>query len=209
MRYTWMDEYLTAKRGVTKDLQPEWNWIRYHVGGRMFAAILLDDGNEPFYINLKLEPAEGELLRSQYADILPGYYSNKRHWNSIRADGEVPDALVRALLDESYRLTLRGLGGAGMRKALGLTCCGASCGECPLYGKTCEGCNGARGRVFHAPKDKPCPIYACCVNRRHRPSCGGCAEAPCAVWLGTRDPSMTDEAFDASVRERLERLEGI
>jgi len=39
MRYTWLDSYLLGKKGVTKDLQPSWNWIRYHVGGRMFSEI--------------------------------------------------------------------------------------------------------------------------------------------------------------------------
>ena len=79
MKYPWIDEYLMARRGVTKDLQAEWNWIRYHIGGKMFAAILLDDSNRPYYINLKLEPLEGELMRQQYPDIIPGYYSNEQH----------------------------------------------------------------------------------------------------------------------------------
>ena len=35
MKYPWIDEYLMAKRGVTKDLQAEWNWIRYHIGGKI------------------------------------------------------------------------------------------------------------------------------------------------------------------------------
>ena len=30
------------KRSVTKDLQSDWNWIRYHIGGKMFAAVCLD-----------------------------------------------------------------------------------------------------------------------------------------------------------------------
>ena len=58
MRYTWMDDYLMQKKAVTKDLQPSWNWIRYQIGGKMFAAICLDEKNEPYYINLKLEPME-------------------------------------------------------------------------------------------------------------------------------------------------------
>ena len=31
--------------GVTKELQKQkdWNWIRYQIGGKMFAAICLDD----------------------------------------------------------------------------------------------------------------------------------------------------------------------
>ena len=106
MQYTWIDEYLLDKPGVTKDLQKDWNWIRYQIGGKMFAAICLDDKDEPYYITLKLEPLEGDFLRQKYEDIIPGYYMNKMHWNSIKADGKVPDDLLRDLLDKSYRLVL-------------------------------------------------------------------------------------------------------
>ena len=37
-----------------------------------------------------LDPDEGEFLRSQYEDIIPGYYCNKKHWNSVKPDGNVP-----------------------------------------------------------------------------------------------------------------------
>ncbi|MGN0504812.1 MAG: MmcQ/YjbR family DNA-binding protein [Ruminococcus sp.] len=106
MQYTWIDEYLLDKPGVTKDLQKDWNWIRYQIGGKMFAAICLDDKDDPYYITLKLEPLEGDFLRQKYEDIIPGYYMNKMHWNSIKADGKVPDDLLRDLLDKSYRLVL-------------------------------------------------------------------------------------------------------
>lgn len=69
------------KPGVTK-LPPQWNWIRYAIGGKMFAAVCLSGKNEPKYITLKLEPEEGSFLRGQYDDIIPGYYMNKQHWNS-------------------------------------------------------------------------------------------------------------------------------
>ena len=118
MRYTWLDEYLMAKRCVTKDLQPEWNWIRYHIGGKMFAAGCLDDDNRPYYISLKLEPLEGDLLRQRYEDIIPGYYMNKTHWNSIKADGAVPDELVRELLDKAYRIVLGSLSKKKQREIL-------------------------------------------------------------------------------------------
>ena len=39
MKYSWIDTELLQKPGVTKDLQAEWNWIRYHIGGKMFAAV--------------------------------------------------------------------------------------------------------------------------------------------------------------------------
>ena len=41
MKYPWIEEYLMGKPGVTKDLQADWNWIRFHIGGKMFAAICL------------------------------------------------------------------------------------------------------------------------------------------------------------------------
>ena len=111
MRYPWIDEYCMGKPGVTKDLKQEWNWIRYMVGGKMFAAVLLDgrNDNKPYYINLKLDPAEGEFFRQQYKDVTPGYYSNKQHWNSINPDGDLPDELLREMLDKSYQLVLQGL----------------------------------------------------------------------------------------------------
>jgi len=108
MRYDWIDGYLLAKPGVEKDLQPEWNWIRYKIRDKMFAAICLDDDDQPYYVTLKLEPLKGEILRKQYEDILPGYYMNKLHWNSVKADGAVPDDLLESLLDEAYELVLAG-----------------------------------------------------------------------------------------------------
>lgn len=37
------------------------------------------------------------------------YYMNKQHRNSIKADGEVPDDLLKELLDKSYQLVLKSL----------------------------------------------------------------------------------------------------
>lgn len=131
MKYPWIDACLLAKPAVTKDLQPEWNWVRYQIGGKMFAAILLDGEDRPYYINVKLEPAQGETLRAEYPDIIPGYYSNKQHWNSVRADGEVPDELLRSLLDTAYHLVLTGFGKQRQREILGLSACGTDCSACP------------------------------------------------------------------------------
>ncbi len=68
----------------------------------MFVAVCLDDNNKPVYITLKLNPIDGEFFRSTYEDIIPGYYMNKTHWNSIKADGNVPDDVVKELLNKSY-----------------------------------------------------------------------------------------------------------
>ncbi len=209
MKYPWIDEYLMARRGVTKDLQPEWNWIRYHIGGKMFAAILLDDNDKPYYINFKLEPLEGELMRKQYEDIIPGYYSNKQHWNSVKADGNIPDDLLMRWLDRSYQLVLKDFSKAKQREILGLSVCGTDCSACPLHGNLCTGCNEACGKVFHCAPGKPCAIYACCVNKHRYATCASCDRMPCEVWQSVRDPSMTDEQFQQSVNDRVFTLKKI
>ena len=206
MRYDWIDDYLMGKRSVTRDLQPEWNWIRYKLGDKMFAAVLLDDEDDPVYINLKLDPEEGAFFRQQYEDIIPGYYSDKRCWNSVKADGAVPDALLKGLLDKSRQLVLRAFSKKRQREILNLSVCGTDCDACALHGSTCAGCNACEGMVCHATSGKPCTIYACAAKKHRLASCLDCKEVPCALWRNTRDPSMTDEAFEESIRQRLETL---
>jgi len=118
MKYNWIDEYLLGKAGVNKDFKAEWNWIRYKIDDKMFAAICLDSSDKPHYITLKLEPSEGEFLRQQYEDIIPGYYMNKVHWNSVKADGNVPDNLLKDMLDKSYQLVLNGFSKKKQREIL-------------------------------------------------------------------------------------------
>lgn len=119
MKYEWIDEFLLAKKGVSKDFKEEWNWIRYMIGDKMFAAICLGEQNKPYYITLKLDPAEGDFLRQQYEDIIPGYYMNKVHWNSIKPDGNVPDELLKDMLDKSYQLVLKGFSKKKQQAILG------------------------------------------------------------------------------------------
>ena len=84
----------------------------------MFAAVCMNWDGRPYYITLKLEPLEGDVLRRQYEDIIPGYYMNKTHWNSVKADGNVPDDLLKDLLDKSYRLVLGSLSRKKQRELL-------------------------------------------------------------------------------------------
>lgn len=109
MNYPWLDAYLMQKKGVTKDFKAEWGWNRYMVGGKLFCAECLDDSGKPYYITLKLAPERGDALRQLYPDILPGYYMNKCHWNSVKADGAVPEVLLKEMLDEAYDLVFKSL----------------------------------------------------------------------------------------------------
>ena len=214
MRYTWIDEYLLSKAGVTKDLQKDWNWIRYQVGGKMFVAVCsVWESDEPYYITIKLEPTEGDFLRQQYEDIIPGYYMNKTHWNSIKPDGEVPDNLLKDLLDKSYQLVLGGFSKKKQREILEvaqsvniISCCGTDCSKCGCFRNMCKGCSASLGKVFYAPDGQACPIYECVVNQKDMKGCGECEHIPCDIWRKTKDPAFTEEEFERNIQERVDRL---
>ena len=108
MKYPWLDEYCQALPGSEKDFKVEWDATRYMIRGKMF-AMQGNDNHGKAIITLKLEPAYGDHLRQEHADIVPGYYMNKIHWNSVFLDGDVPDALLQQMIDESHRIILGSL----------------------------------------------------------------------------------------------------
>ncbi len=108
MKYLWIDEYCIAKKGITKDYQVDWEATRYLLGGKM-VAMIGNNKEKKDIISLKLEPSYGHFLRIEYKDIVPGYYLNKEHWNSIDLNGDVEDSLLKELIDQSYLLIYNSL----------------------------------------------------------------------------------------------------
>lgn len=108
MKYPWLDAYCLAKKGCEKDYKEEWHAWRYMLGGKMF-AMQGTDKDDNSIITLKIEPSYGAELRKEYKDIVPGYYMNKLHWNSVRLDGDVPDNILKEMVDESYLILMSSL----------------------------------------------------------------------------------------------------
>ena len=106
--YPWLDKYLMSKPGATKDFKEEWLATRYMLFGKMF-AMQGDDNTARAVITLKLHPTNGAFLREQYPDIIPGYYMNKNHWNSVYLNGKVPDIVLKSMIDESHAILLASL----------------------------------------------------------------------------------------------------
>ncbi|MDY7222531.1 MmcQ/YjbR family DNA-binding protein [Halalkalibacterium halodurans] len=93
-----------AKLGATETYVEDWSAFNYKIGGKMLAIIGTDGKKKPL-ISLKCDVGESEILRQQYEDIVPGYYLNKQHWNSIYYDNHrVPIELIEELIDHSYSL---------------------------------------------------------------------------------------------------------
>lgn len=70
-------------------------------------------------VALKVDPDTGDALRASYPDAIDAPpYLNKRLWVRVRLDGTVPDEELTELVQESYRLVVKGLTKA-QRAALG------------------------------------------------------------------------------------------
>jgi len=76
----------------------------FKVAGKMFALSALEA--ESLRVSLKCEPALAESLRVAHAEVLPGYHLNKRHWNTVIADGALPDGILRDMIEDSYDLVV-------------------------------------------------------------------------------------------------------
>jgi predicted DNA-binding protein (MmcQ/YjbR family) len=82
----------------------------YKVMGKMFALISEEvPEGEPARITLKCDPELAIILRQTYDAVQPGYYMNKRHWNTVTCDGTIPDDELREMMDNSYALVVKGL----------------------------------------------------------------------------------------------------
>lgn len=108
MEYKWLNEYCLNKKGVEKDFKVEWNATRYLIRDKMF---IMQGGDKEgkLIITIKCEPSFGRFLRDEYEHIIPGYYMNKEHWNSVYIGGNVPDEVVKQMIDMSYDLVLSSL----------------------------------------------------------------------------------------------------
>jgi len=100
-------EYCLKKPGVTEEFPFGETTMVFKVSGRAFALTSLDE--VPGSCNLKCDPEYAEELREKYFSITPGYHMNKKHWNTVEWDGNVPDQLILELTDHSYERVVEGL----------------------------------------------------------------------------------------------------
>jgi predicted DNA-binding protein (MmcQ/YjbR family) len=71
---------------------------------KMFAASALDARD--LSVSLKCEPALAEQLRAAHPEITGAWHMNKMHWNGVRLDGDLPDAMIRDMVEDSYDLVV-------------------------------------------------------------------------------------------------------
>lgn len=82
-----------------------WTVMRHKDNNKVFAWIFEREGN--IWVNVKGTPEWCDFHRAAFEAIVPAYHLNKTHWNSIILNGTVPEDNIKAMITDSYELTLK------------------------------------------------------------------------------------------------------
>ena len=99
-------EYVLQKPLVTEGFPFGETTIVYKVNNKIFLLLPLETGQLQF--NVKCDPDKAIELRDEYPDaILPGFHMNKKHWNTVIANGHLSNKLLLQMVDDSYNLIIK------------------------------------------------------------------------------------------------------
>ena len=99
-------EYVLGKPSVTEGFPFGDSVIVYKVNGKVFLLLPLD--THPLQFNVKCDPGIAIELRETYPEsVLPGFHMNKKHWNTIVADGMLPGKQLLQMITDSYNLVCK------------------------------------------------------------------------------------------------------
>jgi predicted DNA-binding protein (MmcQ/YjbR family) len=99
-------EYCLSKKGVSECFPFNNTTLVFKVMGKMFCLVNLD--GEPGLL-LKNTPEKVQEMRDLYTCVQAGFHMNKSHWNLVKPDYPVSDALLVSWIDESYAAVAEGL----------------------------------------------------------------------------------------------------
>ena len=100
--------YCLAKKGATESFPFDEDTLVFKVMGKIFSICPLE--RIPSQVNLKCDPERSIELREIYDGLIyPGFHMNKVHWNTIELENNIPEILLRELIDHSYELIIQGL----------------------------------------------------------------------------------------------------
>ncbi len=107
MNYQDLESFLLKFNGASLSFPFDDKTPVFKVARKMFALVALE--RKPLAVNLKCDPEDAILLRSQFEAINPGYHMNKDHWNTITLDGSLDHQLLSKLIQDSYDLVVKTL----------------------------------------------------------------------------------------------------
>lgn len=106
MDIEYLRDYCLNKKQITESTPFDFNTLVFKVDTKMFCLCDIDLFES---VNLKCDPQKAINLREKFAGINPGYHMNKKHWNTVDINKDVPDSLILKMIDESYLLVIKSL----------------------------------------------------------------------------------------------------
>jgi predicted DNA-binding protein (MmcQ/YjbR family) len=99
-------EYVLQKPSVTEGFPFGETTLVFKVNEKIFLLVPLDAGQLQF--NAKCDPDKAIEWRDEYPDaVLPGFHMNKKHWNTVIADGNLTNKQLLEMVDDSYNLVTK------------------------------------------------------------------------------------------------------
>lgn len=99
-------KYCQKKEHVSESFPFDEDTLVFKVMDKMFCLANL---SYPFNINLKCDPEFAAELREKYEGVTPGYHMNKKYWNTVLFDKNIPDKEILSWIDHSYEKVVAGL----------------------------------------------------------------------------------------------------
>ncbi len=107
MNYQETKTYLLSKPDAILDFPFGPETAVFKVRNKMFATLVETEGQA--WSNLKCDPTEALMLRDIFPEVRPGYHMNKKHWNTIELQGNLPQSEIERMIDNSYTLVVKSL----------------------------------------------------------------------------------------------------
>ena len=102
-----VEAHCRSQPGASEDYPFNADTLVFRIAGKMFALVSHSDERER--VTLKCEPELALHLRSQFAGVILGYHTNKRHWNTVYLDAGIADDEIQDMIDHAYQRVVEGL----------------------------------------------------------------------------------------------------
>lgn len=98
--------YCLSKPLATEDSAFGPDGLLFRVYGKIFAYL---DLYRPNLVVVKCDADRAVELRDRYAGVVPAWHWNKKYWNELLFDTDVPDEVIFSLIDHSLDEVLKKL----------------------------------------------------------------------------------------------------
>jgi len=102
--------YCLSVKGATESCPfLDENILVFKVMDKMFAYINLKPKDGLFCASMKCDPDKSKELRDNYTGIAHGAHTKSYTWNAVYIESDVPDELIRELVDHSVEEVIKKL----------------------------------------------------------------------------------------------------